>query len=142
MIQVLALIALAQVLPPVRGELNPLVNQGNISRTICYPRWTTRVRPPARYTSWLKTRQLLGFGILGFDSLYEEDHRVPLELGGAPRDEDNLWPEPWFGKYNAHDKDRLENAVRRDVCVKRLTLEQGRAIFLGDFWKEYKRRFE
>ena len=32
---------------------------------------------------------------------YEEDHLIPLELGGAPRDPNNLWPEPRYGNKNA-----------------------------------------
>ncbi len=37
---------------------------------------------------------------------------------------------------------RLENAVHKDICAGRLTLEEGRAIFLGDFWIEYHKRFD
>jgi len=41
---------------------------------------------------------------------YEEDHLVPLEVGGNPHDPRNLWPEPLHGPWNARMKDRLENA--------------------------------
>ena len=39
---------------------------------------------------------------------YDEDHIVPLELGGAPRATGNLWPEPYSGSQNAHSKDGVE----------------------------------
>jgi hypothetical protein len=32
---------------------------------------------------------------------YELDHLIPLELGGAPAEAANLWPEPWNGEPNA-----------------------------------------
>ena len=34
----------------------------------------------------------------------EIDHLISLELGGA-NTEDNLWPQPYDGDWNAHDKD-------------------------------------
>lgn len=44
---------------------------------------------------------------------YEEDHLIPLELGGSPSDPKNLWPEPG-GAPNA--KDKVENAAKQAVC--------------------------
>ena len=55
-------------------------------------------------------------------SSYEEDHLLPLELGGAPRDPKNLWPEPHTGSQNAYSKDGVENAVKKAVCAGRATL--------------------
>ena len=51
----------------------------------------------------------------GVDAL-EHPHRSPLELGGAPEDVANLWPEPWTGDANAHMKDAVENFLNRQVC--------------------------
>lgn len=123
------------------GALNPEITQATIRLTICKSGFTSTIRPPASYTNKLKARQMAQLCIEGKPSDYEEDHRVPLELGGNPTDERNLWPEPWKGPYGAHQKDRLENSVRRDVCKGRLTLEQGREIFLGNWWTEYTKRF-
>ena len=50
---------------------------------------------------------------------YEEDHIIPLELGGAPRDEANLRPEAWTA---AHTKDATENRLHTEVCSGALTL--------------------
>ena len=133
----------AQQLPPATtpGALNPAITQANIATTVCAANWTKTVRPSATFTDRLKQMQMRAQGLAGAASDYEEDHRVPLEIGGNPTDPANLWPQPWAGPFGAHQKDKLENAVKRDVCSGKLTLEQGRAIFLGDFWAEYKRRF-
>jgi hypothetical protein len=77
------------------GALNPEVTQETIGATICVRGWTRTVRPPQQYTHALKRQQIREFGYadrkLGD---YEEDHLVPLGLGGAPYDPRNLWPEP------------------------------------------------
>jgi len=53
-------------------------------------------------------------GLTGQAANYEEDHFIPLEVGGNPEDPGNLWPEPWNLKigssdYGAHTKDFLES---------------------------------
>ncbi len=95
------------------GAINPDVTQDNIHQTICVPGWTKTIRPPASYTSRLKYRQL-GYGPKMAD--YEEDHYLPLELGGHPTDPRNLWPQLWSGPLGAHIKDRLENYLHGKVC--------------------------
>ena len=50
---------------------------------------------------------------------------MSLELGGA-NTSDNLWPQPYDGEWNAHDKDRLENKLHHIVCKKKtITLKTG-----------------
>jgi hypothetical protein len=127
----------ASGLPPAStpGVTNTAVTQANIGSTICAKGWTATVRPPASYTTNLKRRQMAALGLAGPLSVYEMDHRVPLEIAGAPRDERNLWPEPWNGPTGAHAKDAIEDKVHADICSGRLTLAQGQAIFLGNWWK-------
>ena len=110
------------------------MTQADIASTICVRGWTTTVRPPVSYTNSLKRSQMAAEGLAGSTSLYEEDHRVPLEVGGNPQDPHNLWPELWDGLRGAHAKDVIENRVHADVCDGRLTLAQGQAVFLGDWW--------
>jgi len=50
---------------------------------------------------------------------YELDHLVSLELGGAPTDPRNLWPE--FGA-SPNPKDSVEDAAHEAVCDHRLSL--------------------
>jgi hypothetical protein len=77
------------------GALNPAVTQDTIGSTICVRGWTRTVRPPREYTSALKRQQI---HVWGYEDRrmgdYEEDHLVPLDLGGSPTDPRNLWPEP------------------------------------------------
>lgn len=128
--------ASAADLPPASapGATNPGVTQANIGSTICVKGWTATIRPPASYTSDLKRRQMAALGLPGIAADYEEDHRVPLEVGGNPTSEANLYPEPWNGPHGAHAKDVIENRVHADVCAGLLSLAQSQHIFLNDFW--------
>src|SRR5690348_8627785 len=88
------------------GDYNPDVTQSTIDSTICVSGWTATVRPPASYTNALKVKQIAEYGYSDTSTAdYEEDHLVPLELGGAPRSEQNLWPEPRYGSETAASKD-------------------------------------
>jgi hypothetical protein len=49
----------------------------------------------------------------GSPSDYEEDHFIPLELGGAPKNPKNLWPEP---HSQSKLSDPLETQLKRKVC--------------------------
>jgi len=53
---------------------------------------------------------------------YEIDHLISLELGGD-NSANNLWAESYCGNNNAHDKDKLENELHRQICSNRITLE-------------------
>jgi hypothetical protein len=106
------------------GALNPDVRQATIARTICVRGWTRTVRPPVSYTNALKARQLREYGLRGPLSGYQEDHLISLELGGAPVDPRNLWPEPY---PRAADVDRIENELNRRVCDGSLSLAAAQA---------------
>lgn len=54
---------------------------------------------------------------------YEDDHLVPLELGGSDARE-NHWPQPWGSEWDAGRKDWLENELRRLVCGGVLPIER------------------
>lgn len=108
--------------------LNPDVTQASIDKTICVSGWTDTVRPPSSYTTGLKRQQLPAGADL---SAYEEDHWIPLELGGNPREPRNLWPEPIA---DARRKDALETQAHRDVCAGRETLADARQA-MYDGWR-------
>ncbi len=101
------------------GALNPAVEQADIASTICARGWSSSVRPPESVTEPEKLASMRAYGIPGYASQFEYDHLVPLELGGAPNDPRNLWPElnyPSGGGYFLNPKDRLEDALNRLVC--------------------------
>src|SRR5664279_893583 len=103
------------------GAANPQITQGNIRDTICSPAWSTKlIRPPGKYTSKLKRKQLREYGdtvhqtraelinpdtgkldttrcVAHSDNMacYEEDHLISLEAGGHPTDPKNLFPEAY-----------------------------------------------
>jgi len=110
------------------GVADPHVTQENIQTTICLNGYTTKVRPSSRYTDALKQQQIKEYGYT--DSRladYEEDHLIPLELGGHPTDPKNLWPEPLNGVYPATQKDAVENSLHAKVCAGLMALDASRA---------------
>jgi len=133
--------------PTAPGAVNPNVTQDNIGATICQRGWTATIRPPASYTNALKRRQLGELGYADRDPHhFEEDHRVPLGVGGHPTSPANLWPEPRSptgrcepDRYTAECKDQLEGAVHLAVCAGRMSLAEGQAIFLGNWTEGYQR---
>ena len=115
--------------------LDAAVTQATIAATICVSGWTATVRPPSSYTSALKIQQLAAFGYADKNPKdYEEDHRVPLELGGAPGDTSNLSPERGA---SPNPKDSAENAARADVCAGRAMLRQEQVAFIAAWLASY-----
>jgi hypothetical protein len=112
------------------GATNPVVTQGTIGRTICTAGWTSTVRPPESYTEPLKFRQMAAYGQSGSAGNYEEDHLVPLELGGSPASPQNLWPEPGA---SPNPKDSVENAANHAVCDGRMALAAAQRAMAADW---------
>lgn len=105
------------------GALNQKVRQSTIKKTICKSGWTKKVRPRVGYTNALKIRQMVLYGETDSPSNYEEDHFIPLELGGAPRNPKNLWPEP---HAQSKRSDPLETQLKRKVCEGVMSLARAR----------------
>jgi hypothetical protein len=101
------------------GAVNADVTQANIRQTICMHGWTKTVRPPVEYTNALKVKQMRQYGETGDPSSFQEDHLISLELGGAPTDPRNLWPEPY---PRASAVDAMENELNAKVCSGQLSL--------------------
>jgi len=104
------------------GVVDPAVTQANLKTTICRAGYTATVRPPVDYTDGLKKWQIGLYGEPGTAAEYEEDHLIPLELGGSPRDPKNLWPEPRNIYHGASEKDVVENGLNALVCDGQMTL--------------------
>ena len=105
------------------GVADPRVTQDDILTTICVSGYTTKVRPSSSYTDALKAQQIKAYGYADTNLAdYEEDHLIPLELGGHPTDPKNLWPEPLTGPYPATKKDGVENSLHNKVCDGLMTL--------------------
>lgn len=123
------------------GAVNPDVTPENLDQTICTNGFTKGIRPPDAYTSALKSQQLADESLPGDPSDYEEDHLISLELGGAPRDPKNLWPEPWEKRGSklanpgtgAESKDKVENETNHLVCSGALSLSDAQARIASDW---------
>lgn len=125
------------------GAFNPAVTQATIGSTICRSGWTATVRPPSSYTTGLKVQQIAQYGYTDTSTAsYEEDHLIPLELGGAPRDPRNLWPEPYTASLSdgrsvgARVKDVYETALKKEVCAGTISLASAR-LRIGIHWVHY-----
>ncbi len=101
------------------GSVDPTVTQANINQTICVSGYTKTVRPAASYTNKLKAQQMIAYGFTDDIRAHEEDHLVSLELGGAPSDPLNLWPEPG---NSPNPKDKIENFLHAAVCAGHISL--------------------
>ena len=116
--------------------LNPAVTQATIRRTICVSGWTATVRPPESYTETLKRQQIATEGLSGSLGDYEEDHRMPLELGGAPSARANLSPEY---PSSPNPKDSNETRLKDEVCAGQLTLLQAQQQLVTQWLAPYPR---
>ena len=122
------------------GAINPDATSDDLSATVCKPGWATSVRPPLVYTAALKLVQIVEYGYTDRNpSHYQEDHLVPLELGGARRDKRNLWPEPNVAvlpdgtAVGSAQKDALENALHGRVCDGALALGDAQRMIAADW---------
>lgn len=114
------------VLPDPRctpGAIDPAVTRANIDSTICTHGWTETIRPPESYTEPLKYKDIALYGEPPGVWNYEEDHLIPLELGGSPTSQANLWPEPG---ESPNPKDAVENAANAAVCNGQISLNFAR----------------
>lgn len=113
------------------GATDPRVTQDNLFETICKKGYTATVRPPVSYTNKLKIDQIESYGYTDTNLQdYEEDHLISLELGGAPSDSANLWPE-YGGSPNA--KDKIENLCNQKVCDGLITLHDAQVQIASDW---------
>jgi hypothetical protein len=65
---------------------------------------------------------------------YKLDHVIPLELGGCPTCETNLWMQPIS---DALKKDQVEDYLHREVCTNRVSLSEAQKIIAQDWYSMY-----
>ena len=122
------------------GAINTQVNQRNIENTICKKGWTKTMRPPASFTSGIKQIKMRQYGYaIGEIDNFELDHLVPLSIGGAPEDPNNLWPQPRTRNWTAADKDALEKSLQRQVCDGKVPLVEVQRAVMTDWIAAYKK---
>ena len=122
------------------GAVDPRVSQANVGATICVAGYTKTVRPPASVTNAIKRRAIPAYGSYDGPQLgnYELDHLISLELGGAPADEANLWPEAHGGGHGSEAKDAVENYLHKRVCAGQTSLADAQRMIATDWEKVYE----
>lgn len=126
------------------GVADPNVTQDNISSTICVAGYSATVRPPTEVTDAIKAQTMAAYGRPGVAADYELDHLISLELGGAPADIKNLWPEATekSGRVSkgqgSETKDTLENRLHDAVCAGRITLAVAQQAEASDWVAAFK----
>ena len=126
------------ILPDPRctpGVADPSVTQDNIDSTICVSGYTKTVRPPVSVTEPQKLESMKAYGFDDSPSNYEFDHLIPLEVGGAPDDIRNLWPEPHPSSF---DKDRFENYLHEQVCLGAVDLKTAQNEIASNWFKYWE----
>jgi len=129
--------------PPAFVLPNARLTPGAVATTdtslVCH-RSTATIRPPVSYTQALTRAQIAQYGYTDrFLSDYEEDHLIALELGGAPRDPRNLWPEPRYTFPGAAQKDTVENYLHRAVCYGTMPLTTAQHDIATDWFAVWVR---
>lgn len=112
------------------GAINPGVTVINLDKTICLAGWTATVRPPVSYTNPLKAEQMKAYGFTDSISDHEEDHLIPLSIGGHPTDPKNLWPQP---DAAPNPKDAVENKLHDKVCSGEMPLADAQQRIASDW---------
>jgi hypothetical protein len=121
------------------GAIDPRVTQGNIRNTICRRGYTASVRPPFKYSNAMKHRLMRIYGITASIHDYELDHLIPLELGGCPDCERNLWPQPKNVFPGANDKDEVERYLHDQVCSGEMPLAKAQREIAANWYAVYEK---
>jgi hypothetical protein len=118
------------------GAVDPAVSRSNLRATICRAGYSESVRPSESITQREKRASLRSYGDHKPLHAYEYDHLVALELGGAPNDARNLWPEPGA---SPNRKDSLENRLHARVCDHEMTLAAAQLAIARNWVSAYHR---
>jgi hypothetical protein len=120
---------------PIRPDPNKTPGVFMVNATlesICRKGYTATVR---HVTDKQKNQVFDAYGIPRSGD-YEVDHLISLELGGS-NDTRNLWPESYYGMWNARVKDVLENRLHTLVCDGKMTLREAQLMISTDWIQAY-----
>jgi hypothetical protein len=121
------------------GAVDPSVTPQNLHATVCVKGYTATVRPDKRVTNRLKREQIRQYRYSDTDPRnYEQDHLIPLSIGGNPSDPRNMWPQPRAGQWTAEQKNDLEFVVYKMVCNGDIDLAQAQEKIARDWTAAYQ----
>lgn len=122
------------------GAVDESITQENIKSTICVVGYTKTVRPPVSYTGALKAKQLRST-YKRYNNTnnkdFEEDHLIPLSIGGSPKSVLNLWPQPYYDTKGAYLKDKVELKLHSLVCNGKVSLVEAQRAIAVDWYAAY-----
>lgn len=95
------------------------------------PGLAAKVRPRRYFSTHLKRELIERYHPPGKATDDELDHYIPLELGGCPDCLANLWLEP-LESPGAHEKDRVENYLHKEVCRDHMSLAEAQRLITQD----------
>ncbi len=97
---------------------------------LCDPAF--RTKPFRKTTAAMKKKVCQEYGAKNCPNvkLGEIDHLTPLELGGLD-DVKNLW---WQPTPQYHQKDKVENWVKKQVCAGKMDLEQAQKQMIDNWY--------
>jgi hypothetical protein len=121
------------------GAIDPAVTPQNLQSTVCVKGYTAKVRPDKKYTNRMKRQQLRQFNYADRNPQnYEQDHLIPLSIGGNPSDPKNLWPQPRAGQWGAEQKNDLEFVVYKMVCNGDISLAEAQQRVARNWIEAYQ----
>lgn len=123
------LLLLALVLRAPDATLTPGATRQVTLHDLCTPGSSGKARAVSAKT---KRAVYARYHVTPRPGAFEVDHLISLELGGS-NDIANLWPQPYFGKVNAHDKDALENKLHALVCRGAVSLDEAQRAIASDW---------
>jgi hypothetical protein len=132
----------ANALPNPRmtpGAVDPSITPHNLQSTVCVKGYTAKVRPDKQETNRLKREQMRQYRYADRNPQhYEEDHLIPLNIGGDPHDPRNLWPQPRSKEWGADQKNDLEFVVYKMVCKGELNLAEAQQRIARNWIEAYQ----
>jgi|TARA_R110000787_G_scaffold286368_4_gene404413 hypothetical protein len=122
-------------LPAIPGAIDPAITQANLDSTICDPAFLTRAATSPSWKAEMR-RRMVDQTYRGQDpTLFELDQLVPVKLGGARMNVQNLWLQPWSGPTGAWNKNRIEDELHQQVCARQIPLKIAQQLIARD-WKQ------
>lgn len=122
-------------LPAIPGAIDPAITQSNLDSTICDPAFLTRVATSPSWKADMR-RRMAEQTYRGQDpTLFELDQLVPVKLGGARLNPQNLWLQPWSGPTGAWNKNRIEDELHQQVCARQMPLKTAQQLIARD-WQQ------
>jgi hypothetical protein len=112
------------------GDVLPNVTEADV----CKPGYAGTVRDVPQS---VKDEVYRRYGIKNITGEHEVDHFISLELGGS-NDVTNLWPEFYEPRPGAHEKDKVENYLHKQVCDGKMSLAEAQRQIRTDWYAVYQ----